>query len=206
MWVVKFGGSLFDAASLKQWLALFAKHSSLVLVPGGGPFADQVRSAQAQIGFDDATAHAMALLAMEQYGRMLCGLQPGLTPAADAEAIGTALEKGDTPVWMPVSMALSDPSIEQNWQVTSDSLAVWLAAKLGFGKLVLVKSAKIESKSKRLTSAWLESNNIVDRQFFDYLRRYNLQTWILGAAEQKKLDNLLQGKMAEVIPRSVNME
>jgi aspartokinase-like uncharacterized kinase len=199
MWVVKFGGSLFDAANLKQWLALFAKHSSLVLVPGGGPFADQVRSAQAQIGFDDATAHAMALLAMEQYGRMLCGLQPGLTPAADAEAIGTALEKGDTPVWMPVSMALSDPSIEQNWQVTSDSLAVWLAGQLGIDKLILIKS--VEFDCEKLTSAWLEANQVVDSQFVDYVGRFNLQTWLLGRTDHESFISLLQGNQEELVTR-----
>ncbi|MEJ2619297.1 MAG: hypothetical protein P8163_03340 [Candidatus Thiodiazotropha sp.] len=203
MWVVKFGGSLFDAANLKQWLGLFAKHSSVVLVPGGGPFADQVRAAQAQIGFDDITAHAMALLAMEQYGRMLCGLQPGLTPAADAEAIATALEKGDTPVWMPLSMVLSDPSIEQNWQITSDSLAVWLAEKLGIDKLAVVKSVRIERN--RLTSEWLVANEIVDCQFTNYLRRSTPQTWILGPTEHKNLDKLLQGEMAEVSARSVSV-
>jgi aspartokinase-like uncharacterized kinase len=204
MWVVKFGGSLFNAANLKSWLTLFARHSSLVLVPGGGPFADQVRAAQAQIRFDDATAHVMTLLAMEQYGRMLCGMQPGLTPAADVEAITTALEKGDTPVWMPVSMALSDPCIEQNWQVTSDSLAVWLTAELGFNKLVLVKSMQVESE--RLTSTWLQANEIVDRQFDDYLHRFNPQTWLLGSADHKNLVSLLQGEMAEVRSKYVRME
>ncbi|MET0081342.1 MAG: amino acid kinase, partial [Candidatus Thiodiazotropha lotti] len=103
MWVVKFGGSLYDADNLKEWLRLFTDHSSLVVVPGGGPFADQVRKAQTQVGFDDSTAHAMALQAMEQYGRMLCGLQSGLSPAADVETIYRTLERGDTPVWMPLT-------------------------------------------------------------------------------------------------------
>ena len=201
MWVVKFGGSLYDADSLKNWLTLFANHSSLVVVPGGGPFADQVRQAQAQFGFDDSTAHAMALHAMEQYGRMLCGLQPGLIPAADAEAIYRTLERGDTPVWMPLTLVLSDETIEQNWQVTSDSLAAWLAGQLRIDKLVLIKSVRLESD--KLTSDWLQSNQVVDPQFVDYVRRYNPQAWLLGRTDHQDLDRLLRGEMGELSSRVV---
>lgn len=201
MWVVKFGGSLYDADNLKDWLRLFADHSSLVVVPGGGPFADQVRKAQTQFGFDDSTAHAMALQAMEQYGRMLCGLQPGLSPAADAEAIHRTLERGDTPVWMPLTMALSDDTIEQNWQLTSDSLAAWLAGQLGIDKLVLIKSVALERD--QLTSDWLQSNRVVDPQFAGYVRRYNPQTWLLGRTDIQDLDRLLRGEMAELLSRLV---
>ncbi|MCG8046554.1 MAG: hypothetical protein N0C89_17320 [Candidatus Thiodiazotropha endolucinida] len=74
MWVVKLGGSLFNSADLRDWLAVLAKAGSLVIVPGGGPFADQVRLAQRLWQIDDSSAHLMALLAMEQFGRMLCGL------------------------------------------------------------------------------------------------------------------------------------
>ncbi|MCG8017285.1 MAG: hypothetical protein JAY97_13820 [Candidatus Thiodiazotropha sp. 'RUGA'] len=201
MWVVKFGGSLFDADNLKNWLSLFADHSSLIIVPGGGPFADQVRLAQTQFGFDDSTAHGMALQAMEQYGRMLCGLQPGLNPAADAAAIYRTLEQGDIPVWMPLTMALSDRTIEQNWQVTSDSLAAWLTGQLRIDKLVLIKSVEIESD--KLTSDWLQSNQIVDPQFADYVRRYDPQTWLLGRTDLENFDRLLRGEMAELASRVV---
>ena len=75
-WIVKIGGSLAAGpAALGRWLlALEAGRRRVVVVPGGGPFADTVRSAQAELGFDDSTAHRMALLAMEQYGMALCAL------------------------------------------------------------------------------------------------------------------------------------
>ncbi|MCG8057903.1 MAG: hypothetical protein JAY94_19650 [Candidatus Thiodiazotropha endolucinida] len=204
MWVVKFGGSLFDADNLKNWLALFANHSSLIIVPGGGPFADQVRLAQRQFGFDDSTAHGMALQAMEQYGRMLCGMQPGLSPAGDAETIYRTLERGDTPVWMPLRMALSDDKIEQNWQVTSDSLAAWLAGQLGIDKLLLIKS--VEIGSNQLTSDWLQNNQIVDSKFADYVRKYDPQTWLLGRMDLVDFDRLLSGRMEELSSRVVRFK
>src|SRR5262249_61715091 len=73
----------------------------------------------------------MALLAMEQYGRMLCGLQPGLAPAASLAAIERTRRAGSVPVWMPARLALSRPEIAATWDITSDSLAAWLAGALG---------------------------------------------------------------------------
>ncbi|HCC82688.1 MAG TPA: delta 1-pyrroline-5-carboxylate synthetase, partial [Methylophaga sp.] len=74
MYVVKLGGSLYHTAELKSWLTLLeqtALNESVVIVPGGGPFADMVRQAQQLHKFDDQHAHHMAILAMAQYGLML---------------------------------------------------------------------------------------------------------------------------------------
>jgi aspartokinase-like uncharacterized kinase len=140
MWVVKLGGSLACAPQLKPWLTALSLRGDLVLVPGGGPFADQVRAAQRQWGFDDAAAHHMALLGMEQYGRMLCALEAGLRPAASPSEIGQYAAQGKTPVWMPVPMVVDEPEIGHNWDVTSDSLAAWLCGRLEAAGLVLIKS------------------------------------------------------------------
>ena len=70
--IVKLGGSLARTPHCAAWLdTLAAWGGPLILVPGGGPFADCVRVAQAAIGFDDAAAHRMALLAMEQFAIVL---------------------------------------------------------------------------------------------------------------------------------------
>jgi len=130
--IVKLGGSLAGSTSLAQWLQIIATQGAgkAVVVPGGGAFADAVRDAQEKTGFDDRTAHRMALLAMEQFGLMLCGLQSGLVPAGSSAGIRSALGRGEVPVWTPSTMVLSDPSIPESWEVTSDSLSAWLAARL----------------------------------------------------------------------------
>ncbi len=141
IWVVKLGGSLARSRELPHWLrACAALAGRVVLVPGGGPYADAVRRAQRAQGFDDAAAHALALGAMEQFGRQLCALQAGLIPAATAAALREALAAGLTPVWMARAMVLADAGIAPNWSVTSDSLAAWLAHGLRADGLVLVKS------------------------------------------------------------------
>ena len=98
--VVKLGGSHAFSAHLKSWIdAITAGAGRVVLAPGGGPFADAVRTAQPQMGFDDGAAHQMALLAMDQYGCALANLGAGLTVAASAAAIRRVLLAGGVPVW-----------------------------------------------------------------------------------------------------------
>ena len=71
--IVKLGGSHANGRHLKDWLAAIAAEAgAIAIVPGGGPFADAVRTAQASMGYDDRAAHAMALKAMAQFG---CALE-----------------------------------------------------------------------------------------------------------------------------------
>lgn len=138
--VVKLGGSLHSVPELANCLdALANPDQGVVLVPGGGPFADTVRLAQTQYGISDAAAHHMAMLAMEQYGLMLCDLKPGLVPAGSVDAIERTLRQGFTPVWLPSGMCRHAVDIPQNWSVSSDSLAAWLAIRLSAASLTLIK-------------------------------------------------------------------
>src|SRR5262245_16671636 len=103
--VVKLGGSLAFSDALRPWLkALAGCAGHVVVVPGGGPFADAVRVAQPKMGFDDRAAHHMALIAMEQYGRALVGLGENLILAGSVAAIERALRDGRVPVWAPARM------------------------------------------------------------------------------------------------------
>lgn len=141
--VVKLGGSLHRVPELAYCLeALAGADGETVLVPGGGPFADTVRMVQMQSGISDSAAHHMAMLAMEQYGLMLCDLRPGLVPADSLERIAHTLRQGHTPVWMPAAMCRNAADLPQNWSVTSDSLAAWLATQLSAENLTLIKHGR----------------------------------------------------------------
>ena len=159
--VVKLGGSLVESPHLSAWLAhLSASRGRTILVAGGGPFADAVRMAQRQRPFADKAAHLMAILAMEQFALMLAALEPGLRPAASRAAIEAARREGVTSVWLPSRMTMGAPDIPESWDVTSDSLAVWLALKLGAPRVLLVKSAALPAGN--ISAAALAEAGIVD--------------------------------------------
>src|SRR5277367_6058937 len=136
--VVKLGGSFAFSKHLRDWIeTLAACAGRVVIVPGGGPFADAVRLAQPRMGFDDLTAHHMAVLAMEQYGRALVSLKRMLSTADSVDAIHRELATGRVPVWMPRRMVFGATDIGQSWDTTSDSLAAWLVGEIGADRLLL---------------------------------------------------------------------
>jgi len=138
--VVKLGGSTAYHAEMRDWVAVLAAASMpLVIVPGGGRFADAVRAAQPDMGFSDRAAHFMAILAMEQMGIALLDMDERLVAARSPAEIASALDAGRTPVWLPARMCSEAADIPASWDVTSDSLAAWLAGRVGAEALLLIK-------------------------------------------------------------------
>lgn len=161
--VVKLGGSLAEAMELPRWLrACAAARGQVVIVPGGGPYADAVRRAQSTWGFPDVQAHAMAVTAMEQFGSQLLAMQPALRGGDSVRSLRACADGGETAVWMARCMVLADPSITQDWNMTSDSLAAWLAWRLDVGRLFLVKSVRVDACAD---AAALAQAGVVDAEF-----------------------------------------
>ncbi len=160
--VIKIGGSLDTDVRIKAWLNVLAESKSVVIVPGGGPYADTVRGQQARWKFSDALAHRMAVLAMDQFAIQLHGIEPRLSLVNDLAALKKTLEIRQTAIWLPSAMVLSAEEIPASWDITSDSLAAWLALNLSADNLVIVKSCDIPPE---LTIAQLIEQDIVDRGF-----------------------------------------
>ena len=186
--VIKLGGSLAASRRLANILKIVgAARVSCVVVPGGGPFADAVRAAQAEQGFSDVVAHRMALLAMHQMGMMLAALHARLVPAETLAQIRRALAESRIPVWLPQKLAEADPTIATDWSVTSDALAARLAERLGRAPVVLVKSCRVRSAS----AADLAAEGVVDAVFPSIVARGKLPWHVLGKGGERKLAALL---------------
>jgi 5-(aminomethyl)-3-furanmethanol phosphate kinase len=177
--VVKLGGSFAFSPRLRDWIAAIAACAGhAVIVPGGGPFADAVRAAQAPMGFDDRAAHRMGLLAMEQYGCAIGCLNERMSLADSLAAIRQGLAHRKVPVWLPTQMALADAGIPQSWEVTSDSLAAWLAGKVAAERLLLVKH--VDATEKAVRAAELAACDVVDKAFATFLAASGVPAFILG--------------------------
>lgn len=151
--IVKIGGSLLREGAPSALLARLAAASHLALVPGGGVLADAVRDAQPQLGLSDKAAHAMAILAMEQMAHALLDLAPGLVPCRTL--VELTAPRQAAALWFPAGMLIGAPGIAESWDVTSDSLALWLARTLGATRLVLLKAADARHSGSPLAQAEL---------------------------------------------------
>lgn len=143
--VIKLGGSLARSSLLVPWLRLLARApagTARLLVPGGGPFADAVRLLEPDLGLDATTAHRCAVLAMQQYGLMLAARAGGLAPVEDELDVARLRLARAAGVWLPWRMAGRSPELPASWDVSSDSIAAWLAARLRAHALIVVKRAR----------------------------------------------------------------
>jgi len=196
MWVVKLGGSLANSEELPLWLNVIATAGAgkVALVPGGGPWADEVRQAQKREGFDDRVAHRKALHAMEQYGRVVAVTRPEFVLADSIAGIREVLKKNQVPVWMPYEMVVADPSIPENWDVTSDSLAAWIAHKLNASALLLVKSFKTDEPQPAIED--MLRRGWVDPGFLKYTYSARFPIRVLGQGDQETAKQILASGIA----------
>ncbi|HJJ66633.1 MAG TPA: uridylate kinase, partial [Methanocorpusculum sp.] len=112
--VVKIGGSLIDAAEgvLNE---LLASGVSALVVPGGGIFADSVRAAD----LDDDSAHWQAISSMNRYGRYLSTFGFPVTEHLSMPESGVS-------ILLPEKVLREADPLPHSWDVTSDSLALWM--------------------------------------------------------------------------------
>ena len=202
MWVIKLGGSLLSSGSLNEWLSIIVEFGKgkLVIVPGGGSFSDQVREAQKKWEFDDKAAHQMALLAMEQYAYLLKSVAPDLSLTDSIESIEEAVNLNKVPVWLPFKMIDTCQDISSNWNVTSDSLALWLARRLNADHMMLVKSLNANKsnsgkfRSRNMNARQLSDSGMVDTAFPEFAKKYESGCWWLEQNDMNVLKQLLKTK------------
>lgn len=111
-----------------------ATRRPVLVIPGGGPFADAVRAVDAQVGLDDAVAHMLALRAMDQVGVLLAPLLP------TAKLLSHLVAPASLGLLAAAPAFASRHEIPESWAVTSDSLAVLAAAAIGAQEVILLKS------------------------------------------------------------------
>jgi len=148
--VVKVGGGLLAKAGafelVVEALTAFRPGRRLVVVPGGGPFADAVRQMFRRIKIGEDAAHWMAVLGMDQYAHALAARIPDAALVESAAGITAVLQTGQLPVLAPYRWLRAVDPLPHSWDVTSDSLAAWLTGALGARRVVLIKPADQDHK------------------------------------------------------------
>ena len=183
--VVKVGGGLSATPGALELvgraLAEAGRRHRLLVVPGGGPFADAVREFDRREGLSADAAHWMAILAMDQYAYVLVERIPGAVLVEDPGAIGGALPGTGVAVLAPSRWLRAADVLPHDWAATSDSAAAYVAGALDAARLVLIKPAPGESAA-----------NVVDPHFALVLP-VGLPWSTLGWQEAGELGKLLDG-------------
>jgi aspartokinase-like uncharacterized kinase len=145
--VVKVGGGLLGAPGALDRVcaavAAIGRREPVVVVPGGGPLADGVRELDRRIGLSPHAAHWMAMLAMDQYAHLLAERIAGARLVEERGAIAAVLAAGEVAVLAPSRWMRAADVLPHSWDLTSDSIAAFVAGALDAVRLDLVKPAEV---------------------------------------------------------------
>ncbi len=153
MIIAKVGGSLYDdprlGPSLRRWVG--EQPEPVLLVPGGGAFADAVRKLDAVHGLGEETAHWIAIRSLSVAAAVLASLvgddvagpSSPRPPGAEFTQPLPEVAAKTGGVLDPLAFFTRHDLTPHTWAVTSDSLALAAAIHLKASKLVLLKSADL---------------------------------------------------------------
>ena len=135
----------------------------IVVVPGEGPWPMRC-----------APASSVSASAMRRPTAWRCspwislpgrwrGCGKGFEVGATEDDLRAALERGSVAVWAPYALIAERRDIPESWRLTSDSLALWLAGRIGAERCYLIKS--IARQQTALGAEQLARDGIVDAAF-----------------------------------------
>jgi aspartokinase-like uncharacterized kinase len=176
----------------------------LLVVPGGGPFADAVRDVDSRIGLSDDAAHWMALLAMDQYAILVASRLAGSVLVTKRHEIADALDASvrRIPVLAPYRWLREADPLPHNWTVTSDSISAWIAGRVDARRLVLIKPAGAPLRLAYGTGATgfgesaqkAAASELVDAYFPQALPPQVRFVMVAGADQKEALRLALEGR------------
>jgi aspartokinase-like uncharacterized kinase len=181
--IVKVGGSLYNRIPDIVPI-LKASKRPLLIVPGGGPFADLVR----QVRVNNDAAHWMAIAAMEQYGWFISSF--GILTT---DRIAVPLT---TTVLLPYRCLRLTDVLPHTWDVTSDTIAAWVAGTLHLDLLLLksIDGIFINGILQKQVTVPVESDSI-DSCFIPFVIENTVKTTIINGSQPDRVEKYLKGKL-----------
>ena len=104
------------------------KALSLIIIPGGGPFVEVIKKHSERMAISEDAEHWMAVLAMHQYGFFLADGESAIPLIESLEELSNA---GHVCILLPYKILKADDCLSHTWDVTSDTIAAFIANKLG---------------------------------------------------------------------------
>jgi len=182
--VVKLGCSLAPYCD-KIIPVLQTANRSLLIVPGGGTFANNVRDSP--VRDDPDASHWMACAAMDQYGYMLS--RQGIKTTAKL-AIPT-----EPRIFLPYCTLRRFDPLPHSWDLTSDTIAAWVADKLHCDLVVLKSVDGIISHGKVLSSVTEPvKTETVDPAFIPFVISHKVKTFVFNGTNNKRVKDWVDGK------------
>ncbi|MFH0966305.1 MAG: uridylate kinase [Methanobacteriota archaeon] len=179
--VIKIGGSLLPHAS-EIIQVILREGQNILILPGGGVFADAVRGTDVQ----GTAAHWMAIAGMEQYGWYLStfGVKTTDIPFFSTEA----------QVLLPYQVFRHHDPLPHSWEITSDTISAWLADYLSADLLILKSIDHIRAGEQPLNhiTTQIETNDL-DPCFIPFILSHAISGEIINGTVPERVAQVLKG-------------
>ncbi len=144
MAIFKIGGKILDNFknldfTISQLSQLYNDGvlDKIILIPGGGSFANFIRKIYSELKFTEEIAHWMGIISMNYNGLELKNKFPDLEIIEDFNQL-KELNKGFT-IFLPYEFLKENDQLPHSWDVTSDSITLFIAEELGLQECFLIK-------------------------------------------------------------------
>lgn len=153
--VVKIGGSLFPEHTEKLCNHLTKSNEKIVLVNGGGCLANNIRQLNENNHFSDDVNHWNAIKCMDIIGNFIADKNEDIIPITSLEEIDEVHNNNKTPLLLTYELMRKEDPLKHSWDVTSDSIACWIANQINAKLLILtnvdgIYRGNISSNNKKL--------------------------------------------------------
>jgi len=213
--IVKIGGKILEnKENLESTIAQF-KHicennivQKIIIIPGGGTYANFVRKIDEKISIGDELSHWMAIFAMNCNGIELSQKYNDIKFFDNLGELKKSNER--IAVFLPYDFINQRDELPHIWDVTSDSITVYIAHHLGLKDCFLIKDIDgiISNNNeilRELTTS--EYNNLkntnkilmidedqekikdsqpIDSYIINLINKYNINCIILNGCSNKK--------------------
>ena len=123
--VVKIGGSLFPNYAID--LAKKLENTNSCIILGGGEFANLIRKYDSEQNFSDEANHWTAIDCMDIIAKLVNDKVKSTKLAYSIEEVNEISNEGFTPIFVVSKFLRDEDPFECSWDVTSDSIAAYVA-------------------------------------------------------------------------------
>jgi aspartokinase-like uncharacterized kinase len=206
--VIKVGGSLmnypYQLREILKRISAIAEQRNVLVVPGGGHFADYVREIHGRRYISDSAAHWLAIRCMDLTGTIMADIRPTLALYSGTDAL-EKWAKGESFIIQPYELLKSYDRLPHSWDVTSDSIALWMGIQGDADAVLILKSINpflkwwsvVQSETEVAKPENLQY--LVDKNILD---RYILQLHPKFSGDFYVLNGLWLDRLSEVIDKA----
>ncbi|MFW9966714.1 MAG: hypothetical protein ACFFEA_06120 [Candidatus Thorarchaeota archaeon] len=206
--VIKVGGSLmnhpYQLREILKRISAIAEQRKVLIVAGGAYLADRIRDLHSRRYFTDSAAHWLAIRCMDLSGAIMADMQPSLNLYSGTDAF-ERWANGMSFIIQPYELLKAYDRLPHSWDVTSDSIALWMGIQGDADTVLILKSINPFLKWWSVVQSETEVVKPENLQYLvdkDILDRYILQLHPKFNGDFYVLNGLWLDRISEVIDKA----